>query len=82
MAPLIQALISTDDVHVDTPARIGSVPRWTTEQEENLKVYSQKQGDGVARQRELDQPQLKVYSRKRSPSQALCRGGQQSRRSI
>ena len=35
----------------------GSVPRWTTEQEEQLKVYSRKRGNGVAHQGEQrDQP--------------------------
>ena len=50
----------TGGVQVSAPAHIGSVPgsipRWTTEQEEQLKVYSRKRGNGVANQGEqLDQ---------------------------
>ena len=48
------------------PTQISRLPRWTAEQEEQLKVYSRRRGDGVAHQGEqLDQPQLKVYSRRR-----------------
>ena len=40
----------------------GIVPRWTAEQEEQLKVYSRKRGDGVAHQGEqLDQPQTEQH---------------------
>ena len=35
----------------------GTVLRWTTKQEEDLKVYSRKRGEGIAHQVEqLDQP--------------------------
>ena len=39
------------------PTQISRLPRWTAEQEEQLKVYSRRRGDGVAHQGEqLDQP--------------------------
>lgn len=51
VTPLTQALTYTGDVQVCAPTQIDSVPRgvprWTTEQEEHLKVYSRKRGDDV-----------------------------------
>ena len=73
MTPLTQALTYTGDVQVCAPTQIGSVPRgvprWTTEQEEHLKVYSRKRAPAqigsVPRWTQKQQEQLKVYSRKR-----------------
>ena len=51
MAPVTQASTYIGGVHIGALTQIGSVlgnvPMWTTKQEEQLKVYSQKHGNGV-----------------------------------
>jgi hypothetical protein len=45
------------DVQDGALTKIGSVPRWTAAQEEQLKVYTRKRGVGAAHQGEqLEQP--------------------------
>ena len=68
ITPQSEGPIVTDGVPSQAggaPTQIGCVPRWTVEQEEQLKVYSRKQGDASHRWQKVNEERNpQVYSRR------------------
>ena len=69
ITPQSEGPIVTDGVPSQAsgaPTQISCVPRWTVEQEEQLKVYSRKQGDDSHRWQKVNEERNpQVYSRQR-----------------
>ncbi|XBJ01732.1 hypothetical protein VPH35_021306 [Triticum aestivum] len=82
ITPQSEGLIVTEGVPSqagDAPTQIGCVPRWMAEQEEQLNVYSRKQGDASHRWQNVNEERNpQVYSRRKHHVQGEQQGSNAS----